>query len=327
MPAAYQPDRVPVAGGDLAVARWGTGDQLVFASHGITANHRSFTAVAEALVTQSGHSLSLVALGHRGRAASANVDGPFGLTVHADDVIAVMDHYGAAQAVLVGHSMGGFVVANAAERHPDRVSRLVLVDGGLPFPAATWVPGDELIASAPVVPADHDQAAVEAAIHAVIGPALARLDLHWDSEDDYVEFFRNHPAFQPPNQWTSTVEDYLRFDAVIDPAGQIRSSVNKAAVLVDGAAAIVDPVAAAAATRITTPSALLWCPRGLLDQTPGLYPPGFAAAVADRFDHLDAQEVVDTNHYTVMTTDAGAKVVAAAVISAVSADQPAPGSG
>lgn len=46
----------------------------------------------------------------------------------AQDVIAVLDHAGWQQAVLIGHSMGGRSVIHAAAKNPQRVSALALVD-------------------------------------------------------------------------------------------------------------------------------------------------------------------------------------------------------
>ena len=140
MTISYERMQVPVAGGELTVGRWGTGDRLVFASHGITANHLSFAIVAEHVVERSGGEISVVAIDHRGRAGSAHVGGPFGLVPHGDDVASVMDHFGAEQAVLLGHSLGGFIIANTAEQHPDRCERLVLIDGGVPFPGGDTPP-------------------------------------------------------------------------------------------------------------------------------------------------------------------------------------------
>ena len=54
----------------------------------------------------------------------------------AADLLAAMDSLGVRRAVLVGHSMGGAVVAAAALAAPDRVTALVLVDpavSGTPF--------------------------------------------------------------------------------------------------------------------------------------------------------------------------------------------------
>jgi pimeloyl-ACP methyl ester carboxylesterase len=46
---------------------------------------------------------------------------------HADDLRALLDHFGMDQAVLVGLSLGGFVALNAGLSFPSRVSALVLV--------------------------------------------------------------------------------------------------------------------------------------------------------------------------------------------------------
>jgi lipase len=43
------------------------------------------------------------------------------MAAHADDLIAVLDHAGAGDALVVGHSMGGFAAVVAADRHPGRV--------------------------------------------------------------------------------------------------------------------------------------------------------------------------------------------------------------
>ena len=302
MVLAYERSQVPVDGGQLTVGRWGTGGRVVFASHGITANHLSFARVAELVVDRSGGAVSVVAIDHRGRAGSAGCPGPFGLQAHADDVAVVMDHFGVERATIAGHSLGGFIIANTAERHPERVERLVLLDGGVPFPGS----GEPRAA-------DTD---VEAAVQAVIGPALDRLDMRWGSEDEYVGFFRAHPAFQPPNEWTAVVENYVRYDAALDPEGRVASSVSKQAVLVDGAAAIVDPDAAAAIERVEVDAHLLWCPRGILDESPGLYNADYVAAVEARMAHLHATEVTATNHYTIVTADIGAIAVADAIIGA-----------
>jgi pimeloyl-ACP methyl ester carboxylesterase len=45
-----------------------------------------------------------------------------------DDVVAVVDHLGLAETVLIGHSMGGDVIVEAARRLPGRVAGLVWVD-------------------------------------------------------------------------------------------------------------------------------------------------------------------------------------------------------
>jgi pimeloyl-ACP methyl ester carboxylesterase len=131
---------------------------VVLAAHGITANALSFGRVAEALAGR----VDLVAPDLRGRAGSAGLPGPYGMAAHAADLIAVADHLGLDRVPLAGHSMGGFVVASTAAAYPDRVSGVLLVDGGVSLP----------------VPAGVD---VDAVLHAVIGPAMQRLSMTFAS--------------------------------------------------------------------------------------------------------------------------------------------------
>ena len=293
----YERFEVPVEGGHIACGRWGSGGRVVLASHGITANHLSWQRVGELLAEADG-GLNLVAVDHRGRAGSASTPGTYGMVAHGDDLIAVLDHLGVESAVIAGHSMGAFVSAAAAEHHPDRVDALLFVDGGVPFDMD--------------IPPDAD---VEAIVQSVIGPALDRLDQRWPDEDAYVDFFRAHPAFQPPNEWTDTVEAYVRYDCVpLD--GEVGSSAQKEAVLVDGGAAIVDPESASSVERISQPTTMLWCPRGILDQTPGLYDPSYLESATAALAHVTLIEAPDTNHYTVVTADHGARAVVAAIIAA-----------
>lgn len=71
---------------------------------------------------------------------------PFVLEEAAAVLVQWLDHLDIARAAFVGHSMGGFVVADLAADWPDRVSQLVLVDAAaLPFDRqATRLPIDML---------------------------------------------------------------------------------------------------------------------------------------------------------------------------------------
>jgi len=54
--------------------------------------------------------------------------GDYSLRAHAADIVAVLDHLGWREAILIGHSMGGRHAAVAAAQAPERFEALVLVD-------------------------------------------------------------------------------------------------------------------------------------------------------------------------------------------------------
>ncbi|HKJ54723.1 MAG TPA: alpha/beta hydrolase [Nitriliruptoraceae bacterium] len=292
-PAGRAPDemlQVPVEGGDLTVGRWGSGPVRAVLSHGITANHRSFDSVASALADRG---IGVVAVDHRGRGGSADVPGPFGLRAHAADLVTVADAVDAHAPVAAGHSMGAWVVANAAELAPRRWSGIVAIDGALP--AARDVPPD---------------ADVEAVLAETIGPALARLDMEFDSVEAVMELWRRHPSVGPI---VDAAADYLRWD-LHEVDGTWRSRVAKDAVLADGRAILVDSQAATALARTSVPSTLLWAPRGMLDEPPGFLPAEAIAALVDPLPHVTSVAVDDVNHYSIVFDAAAVGQIADAVV-------------
>ena len=54
--------------------------------------------------------------------------GTYGIGAYTRFVIDLMDRLGVTRAVLVGNSLGGHVAWKTAHDHPDRVSRLILID-------------------------------------------------------------------------------------------------------------------------------------------------------------------------------------------------------
>jgi proline iminopeptidase len=69
----------------------------------------------------------LVYWDHRGHGRSAPLpDGEVQMSLFADDAVALADALGIDRFALFGHSFGGWVALEAALRHPERVSALVL---------------------------------------------------------------------------------------------------------------------------------------------------------------------------------------------------------
>jgi pimeloyl-ACP methyl ester carboxylesterase len=285
---------VAVDGGTLAVHRWPAdhpGAPVVLAAHGITGNGLTWARVADHL----DGAVTLVAPDLRGRAASAGVGPPYGMAAHAADVIAVLDALGVGSTVLVGHSMGGFVVAGTAVRYPDRVRSLVLVDGGVGF----------------AVPPGLD---IDAILEATIGPAMQRLRMTFPTRAAYTEFWQAHPALAA--EWAPWIDEAMQHD-LTGAEPQLRSSCRIDAIRVDGADILVEESVREAVHALPVPAVLLWAPRGMRDEPQGMYDEA-------RLEHagLDPARVrtvvvQDTNHYLIIYADRGAAAVASHIRSAL----------
>jgi len=290
LPDAFE---LPVSGGDLHVGVWpgGTDAPTVVAAHGITANHVSFGEVARALDGDA----TLVAPDLRGRGRSNRISGPFGITAHADDMIRLFDHLGIARGTIVGHSMGAWVAAYTAARYPDRVSSVLLIDGGLALAGTADLPIDDVL-------------------HAVLGPSIARLSMTFAGGDAYRDFWKQHPAVGG-RYWTELVERYVDYDLEGEPP-ECRSSVSIDAVRGDATEQLTVPAVRDAIEAVQCPVALLFAPRGLLDGPP-LYADETLAALRSSWPNVVEEAVVaDTNHFTIVL-GSGAPTVADAIRRAI----------
>lgn len=292
---AYRAADVPVPGGDLRVGVWGpddAGTPSVLAIHGVTASHRAWGLVAAALP-----GIRVIAPDLRGRGRSNALPGPYGMPVHADDLAAVLEHFGTGPVVVVGHSMGAFVALVLAHRHPGLVRSLLLVDGGLPLVVPPGLEDGEILT-------------------AVLGPAARRLGMEFESVEVYRDYWRSHPAFA--DGWGALVEDYVDYD-LEGTAPRLRPSTRYAALAEDTAELHRGPSLTAALDGLAHPATLLRSPRGLMGEEPGLFAAEYVAEWQDRLPALRSREVAGTNHYTIIMDEPGAGHVAAEARSMLSA--------
>ena len=283
---------VAVDGGELQVICFGAGPTPVLGIHGITANSMSLRPVARRL----GAEHTLLAPDLRGRGGSAALPGPYGMRAHAADCAAVIRASTSGPVVVLGESMGAYVAVVLAAEHPAVVQRLVLADGGLPLPLP------------PGLPPGTEPAAV---IDMLLGPAIARLGLIFESHASYLDFWRRHPAFE--RDWSDDIQAYFEYDLAPCPGG-FRSRVSEAAVRVDAVQHLAEPqVIGEALTRIACPITLVRAPRNLLDQPVPLLGDAVVDEWQGRLPHLSTEMVEDVNHYTLMMGWRGAGLLAARV--------------
>lgn len=279
---------VEADGGALTVWQWGPADgPVLVALHGITAHGRSFRALAERLP-----GVRVLAPDLRGRGGSRDIAGPFSMAAHAHDVVRVLDAAEIDDAILLGHSMGGFAALVAADRHADRVRELVLVDGGLPLELPDEVrslPTDQLVG-------------------AIIGPALERLRMTFPSREAYRALWQAHPALA--DDWGPIIEAYVDED-LVGEAPELRPGAQEDAVLCDGRSELVHDDVELALRALDTPTTFLAAEHGLLAaDAPPLYSDEQLKAFVSDHPEVTAVRIDGVNHYTVLLTERGADAVA-----------------
>lgn len=289
---SYRTLDVPVEGGDLRVGVWDPASEGgavadVLLIHGVTASHLAWPFVVERLP-----GVRAVAPDLRGRGASNAINGAAGMRAHADDLAAALDAIGIERTVVVGHSMGAFVALVFAHLHPDRVSRLVLIDGGLPLDVPTGLDTDALVAG-------------------ILGPTAERLSMRFAGPEAYLEFWRRHPAFRA--DWSDELEQYLVYDLVDDGEGAFRPATSYRTTADDTVDMNTGTALPDALAGLRHPARLITVPRGLQDQEPGLYAPAHLERVLAANPGVRHARVDGFNHYTIVMSAAGADAVAGVV--------------
>lgn len=183
----------------LKTRRWGPASQhCVVCVHGVTQHGGIFEDLAQRLV-DAGHSVLAVDLRGHGESGWAP---PWNTATHVSDLLETLDAAAVERASWVGHSFGGRLVAEAAERAPERSDRLVLLDPGLEVPA------ERALKSAEIDRLDWSFATVDGALNALL------------SSDSVVAAPRE------------VVEAYVRADVRKGPDGRFRFSFCPSAAVV-----------------------------------------------------------------------------------------------
>jgi hypothetical protein len=137
---------------------------------------------------------------------------------------------------------------------------------------------------------------IDQVLERVIGPAMRRLGMRFASREEYLDFWRAHPALA--GAWSTEVEAY----ALRDLAGD-RSSCVMEAIREDAKDTLVHEETTTAYRAVTVPISLLRAERGMLDEPTGLY--GHSPV-----EGIENELVPGVNHYTIVASRKGAAVVA-----------------
>ena len=273
---------VPVDGGQLAVFRYGDGNgQPVLLIHGVTSSNRAFQLFADELIARG---RSPYAVDLRGRGDSNSLPGPFGMANHAKDMATVIDYFKWDKPEVIGHSMGGFVLAALAGLYPEKLGMKVFADGGIPLPLPPGM-------------------TVEQVMPFILGPALQRLSMFFESKDVYRDYWKEHPALK--RGWGPVMQEYVDYDL-----RDGKPSTNPTAVEEDSRDLFGDDLVAKSLRSLTDDCLLIRAPRGLQNEESGLYPLPATELVLEGYPKIKMVHLNDVNHYEMFLIEDGAKQVA-----------------
>lgn len=109
----------------LEYTEYGAGDRWVVLIHGQLMPRRMHQPVARAIASEGFHVVTVDLLGH-GRSDRPVDPKEYSMTAFGAQVVALLDHLGAAEAVVGGTSLGANVALEVADAAPDRVRGLLL---------------------------------------------------------------------------------------------------------------------------------------------------------------------------------------------------------
>jgi pimeloyl-ACP methyl ester carboxylesterase len=174
------------------------GDPPLVLLHGLSANAHEFGGLIRAGLSPS---FRVVAPDLRGRGRSGQPDSGYRMEDHARDVLALLDQLGLDQVVLGGHSFGAYLAIFIAAHHPERVSRVIVIDAALRL---------------------HPE------VGAMLKPSLDRLSRVSPSVQAYLDSVRAAPYLG--GRWDPAIEGYYRAEIVEDADGSARSATSASAI-------------------------------------------------------------------------------------------------
>lgn len=257
---------VRVYGVSLAVHEWPGKGSAIVCIHGLTANYTCFASIAETLSPE----YRLIAYDLRGRGDSDKPERGYSLQIHCRDLRGLLDHFGLKKAIILGHSLGAHIGLAFAVLEPRRVSKLILVDGGID---------------------------VRPEILDALAPAINRLGVEYPSLDTFLQMLQDLPMFA--GRWNEYLNHYFRYDVEVLPSGAVRSKVAKHAIQQE-LASLARERLWVTHHQVRCPTLILRAPDGLLTTTDCVMTPEEARALAHALPKSSLVTVPNTNHYTVL---------------------------
>jgi pimeloyl-ACP methyl ester carboxylesterase len=183
-----------------------------------------------------------------------------------------MDDLGLKRPVLMGHSLGAFISLVFAAQTPQRVDRLILVDGGGKLTETQM-----------------------AKVFAGIKPSLDRLGKIFHSFEDYLSQMKQAPYLQP---WNSFMEKYFQYE-VEEVEGGVRSRVHLKHIE-EEAQSLGKVDSTQFYKRVISPTLILRATKGMLTEDDLVLPKEVAERMVREIPNAKQVDLEGTNHYSIL---------------------------
>lgn len=252
----------------IQVAVWEGNGKQILCIHGLTANARCWDLMASVLAPH----YKVIAMDLRGRGLSDSPPTGYSVEDHCRDILALLDNLALERPVLMGHSLGALISLVFAAYHPQRVDRLILIDGGGKLKENQMTK-----------------------VFAGIKPSLDRLGKVFDSFEAYVSLLKQAPFLQP---WNSFLETYFQYE-VEEVEGNMRSRVQPEHIQEEILnLKEVDP--SQLYFKVSSPVLILRATQGMLAEDDLVLPEEAVEQMLREIRNAKRVDLEGTNHYTIL---------------------------
>jgi pimeloyl-ACP methyl ester carboxylesterase len=261
-----------IIAGDLTFhyVQWGEQGSPIVCVHGITANAYCFQALADEL--SSTHRVFAYDL--RGRGDSDKPESGYSLSIHSEDLAEIIDALELDRPLVIGHSLGAMISLYFAAHYPEKLSKLVLMDGGGHLP---WNTLEEQ--------------------PAWLTASIGRLGTPVASFEEYIQRLKMAPFLGP--HWNKYLDIYFAHDVYHQHDGSVISKGYPAGVHEDQMG-IYEYKPEVLWLRVQVSTLLLRAGQGLFTPDDQLLAEAEAEEMRQSIKDCKYVNFPDLNHYTIV---------------------------
>jgi len=265
-----QPALKKVQGEDVKIALtvWKGKGKAVLCIHGIAGNCRTWDTIANVLVPD----YFVLAMDLRGRGLSDKPASGYSIMHHCKDITELLNDQDINRVSIIGHSLGAFIGLYFAACYPERMDRLILVDGGGKL---TKRQTDKIFAG--------------------IQPTLDRLGRVFPSKQQYMDLMKANPLLKP---WTPALETYYSYE-LEETRGGVRSRVNPEHIR-EEAANLSKFNVEEFYSKIKCPVLILRATEGMQSKDAILLPDNALKRMLKEIPNVQHVNLFQTNHYSIV---------------------------